>query len=77
MILSREVSRLSRTDKDWARLMEVCQLFGTLIADAEQIYDLNLIDDQLVLGIKHAERNGTLDAETAVAGRDGREGTSR
>lgn len=52
MILSREVSRLSRTDKDWARLMEVCQLFGTLIADAEQIYDLNLIDDQLVLGIK-------------------------
>lgn len=52
MILSREISRLSRTDKDWARLMEVCQLFGTLIADAEQIYDLNLIDDQLVLGIK-------------------------
>jgi DNA invertase Pin-like site-specific DNA recombinase len=52
MILSREVSRLSRTDKDWARLMEVCQHFGTLIADAEQIYYLNLIDDQLVLGIK-------------------------
>ena len=52
MILSREVSRLSRTDKDWAWLMEVCQLFRTLIADAEQIYDLNLIDDQLVLGIK-------------------------
>ena len=52
MILSREVSRLSRTDKDWAQLMEVCQHFGTLIADAEQIYDLNLIDDQLVLGIK-------------------------
>lgn len=24
MILSREVSRLSRTDKDWARLLEVC-----------------------------------------------------
>lgn len=52
MILSREVSRLSRTDKDWAQLLEVCQLFGTLIGDAEQIYDLNLIDDQLVLGIK-------------------------
>jgi DNA invertase Pin-like site-specific DNA recombinase len=52
IILSREVSRLSRTDKDWARLMEVCQLFGTLIGDAEQIYDLNSTDDQLVLGIK-------------------------
>lgn len=49
---SREVSRLSRTDKDWCRLLEVCQLFGTLIADEQQIYDLNYLDDQLVLGIK-------------------------
>src|ERR1700746_1586205 len=24
---SREVSRLSRTDKDWCRLLEVCQIF--------------------------------------------------
>jgi DNA invertase Pin-like site-specific DNA recombinase len=52
IILSREVSRLVRTDKDWCRLMEVCQLFGTLIADEEQVYDLNLTDDQLILGIK-------------------------
>jgi len=49
---SREVSRLSRTDKDWCRLMEVCQIFGTLIADEQQVYDLNNLDDQLVLGIK-------------------------
>src|ERR1700746_790121 len=49
---SREVSRLSRTDKDWCRLMEVCQIFGTLIADEQQVYDLNYLDDQLVLGIK-------------------------
>src|SRR5207247_4284642 len=52
---SREASRLSRTDKDWCRLLEVCQIFGTLIADDQQVYDLNYIDDQLVLGI-----NGTL-----------------
>jgi DNA invertase Pin-like site-specific DNA recombinase len=52
MVLSREVSRLSRTDKDWCRLLEVCQLFGTLIADADNIYDLGLMDDQLILGIK-------------------------
>ena len=52
LILSREVSRLSRTDKDWCQLLEVCQLFGTLIGDAERVYDLNLMDDQLVLGIK-------------------------
>ena len=49
---SRELSRLSRTDKDWCRLLEVCQIFGTLIADEQQIYDLNYLDDQLVLGIK-------------------------
>jgi DNA invertase Pin-like site-specific DNA recombinase len=52
IILSREVSRLSRTDTDWCRLLEVCQVFATLIADAEQVYDVNLLDDQLVLGIK-------------------------
>jgi DNA invertase Pin-like site-specific DNA recombinase len=49
---SWEVSRLSRTDKDWCRLLEVCQIFGTLIADEQHIYDLNSLDDQLVLGIK-------------------------
>lgn len=52
IVASREVSRLSRTDKDWCRLLEVCQIFGTLIADEQQIYDLNYLDDQLVLGIK-------------------------
>src|SRR3954469_8169104 len=52
IVASREVSRLSRTDKDWCRLMEVCQIFGTLIGDEQQVYDLNYLDDQLVLGIK-------------------------
>ncbi len=52
IVLSREAARLSRTDKDWCRLLEVCQVFGTLIGDAENIYDLNLMDDQLILGIK-------------------------
>lgn len=52
IVMSWEVSRLSRTDKDWCRLFEVCQLFETLIGDAEHIYDLNTMDDQLILGIK-------------------------
>jgi DNA invertase Pin-like site-specific DNA recombinase len=52
IIFSREVSRLSRSDKDWCRLLELCQLFDTLIADADQVYDLGSLDDQLVLGIK-------------------------
>ncbi|MGH9388408.1 MAG: recombinase family protein, partial [Vicinamibacteria bacterium] len=32
--------------------MELCQLFGTLIGDEESVYDLQRMDDQLVLGIK-------------------------
>jgi len=32
--------------------LELCQVFGTLIADADHIYDLATMDDQLVLGIK-------------------------
>ena len=51
-MLNRELSRLSRTDKDWCQLIEWCQIFNTLTADAENLYDLNRLDDQLVLGIK-------------------------
>ena len=52
LLLSREVSRLLRTDKDFCQLVEVCQVFGTLVADADTIYDTSSMDDQLVLGIK-------------------------
>jgi len=52
IIFNREASRLSRTDKDWCRLLEVCGVFNTLISDGEQVYDPNLSDDQLILGIK-------------------------
>jgi DNA invertase Pin-like site-specific DNA recombinase len=52
IVLSREASRLSRTDKDWCQLLEVCQIFDTLIGDEQQVYDLSLLDDQLILGIK-------------------------
>ena len=52
IILSWETSRLSRTDKDWCHLLEVCRVFDTLVGDAEQVYDLSSMDDQLVLGIK-------------------------
>ena len=52
MILGRELSRLVRTDKDFCHLLEVCQVFNTLIADEGQVYDLASMDDTLVLGIK-------------------------
>jgi len=52
LVLSIEASRLSRTDQDWCRLLELCPLFDTLIADADTVYDVSTLDDQLVLGIK-------------------------
>lgn len=52
IIFSRELSRLSRSDSEWCRLMEVCQVFNTLLADDEQVYDLTTQNDQLILGIK-------------------------
>jgi DNA invertase Pin-like site-specific DNA recombinase len=52
ILLSREASRLWRTNKDWCRLFEVCQVFGTLISNGEAVYDLGLLDDQAIVGIK-------------------------
>ena len=47
LVLSLEASRLSRTDQDWCRLLELCPLFDTLIADADTVYDVSTLDDQL------------------------------
>ena len=52
IVFGREISRLLRSDKDYCRLVEVCQLFDTLIGDETGIYNPNSIDDQLLLGIK-------------------------
>jgi DNA invertase Pin-like site-specific DNA recombinase len=52
IVLSRELSRLLRTDRDFCQLVELCQAFGALIADEQAVYDASRMDDQLVLGIK-------------------------
>lgn len=52
LILARETSRLSRGSADWHRLLELCALTGTLIADADGIYDLQDFNDRMLLGLK-------------------------
>jgi DNA invertase Pin-like site-specific DNA recombinase/predicted DNA-binding transcriptional regulator AlpA len=52
IIFGYEVSRLSRNNSDWYRLLEAAALFDTLIADYDGIYDLNLFNDRLLLGLK-------------------------
>jgi DNA invertase Pin-like site-specific DNA recombinase len=52
LVLVTEVSRLSRLNSDWHRVLELCAVFDTLIADDEGIYDLRDPNDRLVLGLK-------------------------
>jgi DNA invertase Pin-like site-specific DNA recombinase len=52
LVLGLEMSRLSRTSRDWHHLLEVCALFGTLLADQDGVYDANDTNDRLLLGLK-------------------------
>jgi DNA invertase Pin-like site-specific DNA recombinase len=52
LVMGLEVSRLARNSSDWHRLLEICALSGTLILDEDGIYDPNLFNDRLVLGLK-------------------------
>src|ERR671939_1890511 len=52
LILGVEMSRLARSSKDWHQLLEICALFGTLIADLDGIYDPAQYNDRLLLGLK-------------------------
>jgi len=52
VILALEVSRLARSSADWHRLLDLCALTGTLIADADGIYSPADFNDRLLLGLK-------------------------
>ena len=51
LVVSLDASRLARNNSDWHRLLELCGLFQTLIADAERIYDPRAYHDRLLLGL--------------------------
>jgi DNA invertase Pin-like site-specific DNA recombinase len=52
IVLGLDMSRLARSCRDWYQLLEVCALFGTLIADPDGIYDPTNYNDRLILGLK-------------------------
>jgi DNA invertase Pin-like site-specific DNA recombinase len=52
IVLGLEVSRLARNSADWHRLVELCALAGTAIADEDGVYDPSDFNDQLLLGLK-------------------------
>jgi DNA invertase Pin-like site-specific DNA recombinase len=47
-----EASRLARCGSDWHRLIEICSLTHTLIADEQAVYDPREPNDRLLLGVK-------------------------
>lgn len=52
VVFGREVSRLSRSCRDWHQLLELCALFQVLIADADGVYDPTDPSDRLLLGLR-------------------------
>ena len=52
IILSTEVTRLSRNCSDWYPLLDVCGYMNCLIADRDGIYDPGAANGRLLLGLK-------------------------
>lgn len=51
-VFALEASRLSRSQADWHKLMDICALTDTLIVDQDGIYDPNAFNDRVLLGFK-------------------------
>ena len=51
-VFALEVSRLSRSNLDWHRLLELCALTPTLVIDEDGCYDPADFNDGLLLGLK-------------------------
>lgn len=47
-----EASRLARNGRDWHHLIELCGMVSAVVVDLDGIYDPNLINDRLLLGLK-------------------------
>ena len=54
VVLGLELSRLSRSSKDWHQLIDVCAIFNTLLCDQDGVYDPLDSNDRLLLGMKGA-----------------------
>jgi DNA invertase Pin-like site-specific DNA recombinase len=52
IILSTEVTRLSRNCSDWYPLLDICGYKGCLIADGDGVYDPGTPNGRLLLGLK-------------------------
>ncbi len=51
-VLCLDATRLARNGRDWEHLLEVCGFIGARIIDLRQVYDPNLPNDRLLLGLQ-------------------------
>lgn len=52
IVMGIEMSRLARNCRDWHQLLELCAVFGSLLGDADGIYNPREHNDRLLLGLK-------------------------
>jgi DNA invertase Pin-like site-specific DNA recombinase len=52
VVLALEASRLARSSADWHRLVEICVVADTLLADESAVYNPRDPNDRLLLGLK-------------------------
>jgi DNA invertase Pin-like site-specific DNA recombinase len=52
IVLGLELSRVSRSNKDWHQFIDVCAIFNTLLCDFDGVYDPLDSNDRLLLGVK-------------------------
>lgn len=52
LVLGLEMSRFARSSADWHRLLELCAVCGSLLADQDGVYDPTDPNDRLLLGLK-------------------------
>ena len=52
IVVSTEVSRVARNNREWYHLLDLCGLVDTLIADADGLYHPGGFNDRLLLGLK-------------------------
>ena len=51
-VVALEASRLARNNRDWHHLVDLCALTATVLIDDDGIYDPQLLNDRLLLGLK-------------------------
>jgi DNA invertase Pin-like site-specific DNA recombinase len=52
LVLAYEASRLARNNADWYALLDLASVVGTLIGDADGVYDPRSYNDRLLLGLR-------------------------